>query len=106
MTIGEFRKNFGNFDENRPPQAVEFCAFALFSRLPGVESPFDSGIIYILNENRVFALVLYLKTRHFQNTENKANAHVCDRPMPAASFCYMVYCLNSSLPVCKRPFGA
>ena len=65
MTIGEFRKNFGNFDENRPPQAVEFCAFALFSRLPGVASPFDSGIIYILNENRVFALVLLLKTRHF-----------------------------------------
>ena len=28
----------------------------------------------------------------FMNTENKANAHVCDRRMPAASFCYMVYC--------------
>ena len=42
----------------------------------------------------------------FMNTENEANAHVCDRRMPAASFCYMVYCLNSSLPVCKRPFGA
>ena len=65
MTIGEFRKNFRNFDENRPPQAVEFCIFTLFSRLPGVASPFDSGIIYILNENRVFALVLLLKTRHF-----------------------------------------
>ena len=65
MTIGEFRRNFGNFDENRPPQAVEFCVFLLFSCLPGVASPFDSGIIYILNENRVFALVLLLKTRHF-----------------------------------------
>ena len=28
-------------------------------------TPFDNGIIYILNENRVFALVLRLKTRHF-----------------------------------------
>ncbi len=28
MTIGEIRRNFGNFDENRPPQAVEFCLFA------------------------------------------------------------------------------
>ena len=106
MTIGKIRGNFGNLDENRPSQTVEFCVFTHFSYLPGVASPFDNGIIYILNENRVFALVLYLKTRHFQNTENKANAHVCDRRMPAASFCYMVYCLNSSLPVCKRPFGA
>ena len=65
MTIGEFRKNFGNFDENRPPQAVEICIFTLFSCLPGMASPFDSGIIYILNENRVFALVLHLETRHF-----------------------------------------
>ena len=65
MTIGDFRGNFDNFEENRPPQAVEFCIFSLFSRLPGVASPFDSGIIYILNENRVFALVLHLETRHF-----------------------------------------
>jgi len=65
MTIGKIRGNFGNFDENQPPQAVEFCVFTLFSRLPGVASSFDSGIIYILNENRVFALVLRLKTRHF-----------------------------------------
>ena len=65
MTICDFRGNFDNFEENRPLQAVEFCVFALFSRLPGVASPFDSGIIYILNENRVFALVLLLKTRHF-----------------------------------------
>ena len=66
MTIGDFCGNFGNFDENRPPQAVEICIFTLFSRLPGVASPFDTGIIYILGENRVFALVLHLKTRHFQ----------------------------------------
>ena len=65
MTIGDFRGNFGNFEENRPPQAVEFCVFTLFSRLPGVASPFDTGIIYILGKNRVFALVLLLKTRHF-----------------------------------------
>ncbi len=65
MTIGDFRGNFGNFEEKRPLQAVEFCVFMLFSRLPGVASPFDSGIIYILNENRVFALVLHLETRHF-----------------------------------------
>ena len=66
MTIGNFRENFDNFEENRPLQAVEFCVFTLFSRLPGVATPFDIGIIYILNENRVFALVLHLKTRHFQ----------------------------------------
>ena len=65
MTIGEICGNFGNFDENRPPQAVEICIFTLFSRLPGVASPFDTGIIYILGENRVFALVLHLETRHF-----------------------------------------
>ena len=65
MTIGDFRENFDNFEENRPLQAVEFCVFLLFSCLPGVASPFDTGIIYILNENRVFALVLRLKTRHF-----------------------------------------
>ena len=65
MTIGDFRENFDNFEENRPLQAVEFCVFLLFSCLPGVASPFDSGIIYILGENRVFALVLRLKTRHF-----------------------------------------
>ena len=65
MTIGDFRGNFDHFEENRPLQAVEFCVFTLFSRLPGVASPFDNGIIYILNENRVFALVLRLKTRHF-----------------------------------------
>ena len=65
MTIGNFRENFDNFEENRPLQAVEFCVFTLFFCLPGVESPFDSGIIYILNENRVFALVLHLETRHF-----------------------------------------
>ena len=47
MTIGDFRGNFGNFDENRPLQAVEFCVFTFFSYLPGVASPFDSGIIYI-----------------------------------------------------------
>ncbi|WP_073113452.1 hypothetical protein [Fibrobacter sp. UWCM] len=47
MTIGDFFGNFGNFDENRPPQAVEICIFTLFSRLPGMASPFDSGIIYI-----------------------------------------------------------
>jgi len=28
MTIGDFRGNFGNFDENRPPQAVEIGVFA------------------------------------------------------------------------------
>ena len=65
MTIGDFCGIFGNFDENRPLQAVEFCVFTLFSRPPGVASPFDTGIIYILGENRVFALVLRLKTRHF-----------------------------------------
>ena len=65
MTIGDFREIFGNFEENRPLQAVEFCVFTLFSRLPGVASPFDTGIIYILDENRVFALVLHLETRHF-----------------------------------------
>ena len=58
MTIGDFCGNFGNFDENRPPQAVEFCVFTLFSRLPGVASPFDTGIIYILGENRVFSCSL------------------------------------------------
>ena len=67
MTIDEFCGNFVNFEGNRPPQAVEFCVFTLFSRLPGVASPFDTGIIYILDENRVFAPVLYLKTRHFQD---------------------------------------
>ena len=67
MTIGDFRENFVNFEENRPLQAVEFCVFTLFSRLPGVAPPFDTGIIYILGENRVFAPVLYLKTRHFQD---------------------------------------
>ena len=102
MTIGEFCGNFGNFEENWPLQAVEFCIFTLFSRLQGMAKSFDTGIIYILNENRVFALVLYLKTRHFQNTENKANAHVCDRRMPAASFCYMVYCL---IAVCLYASG-
>ena len=66
MTIGEFCENFGNFEENRPLQPVEIRVFLLFSCLPGVASPFDTGIIYILNENRVFALVLHLKTRHFQ----------------------------------------
>ena len=66
MTIGVFRENFDNFEENRPLQAVEFCVFTLFSRLPGEATSFDTGIIYILNENRVFALVLRLKTRHFQ----------------------------------------
>ena len=65
MTVGDFRGNFGIFGEIRPLQAVEFCVFTLFSRLPGVESPFDTGIIYILGENRVFALVLHLETRHF-----------------------------------------
>jgi hypothetical protein len=65
MTIGGFRENFDNFEENRPLQAVEFCVFLLFSCLPSVASPFDNGIIYILDENRVFALVLLLKTRHF-----------------------------------------
>ena len=65
MTIGENRENFINFEENRPLQAVEFCVFTLFSRLQGMATPFDTGIIYILNENRVFALVLRLKTRHF-----------------------------------------
>ena len=65
MTIGVFRENFDNFEENRPLQAVEFCVFTLFSRLQGMATPFDTGIIYILNENRVFALVLRLKTRHF-----------------------------------------
>ena len=64
MTIGEFRRNFGNFDENRPPQAVEFCVFTLFSRLPGMASPFDSGIIYISLQIE-FSLVLYLKLRQF-----------------------------------------
>lgn len=65
MTYGEFCGYFGNFDEIRPPQVVEICVFTLFPCLPGVASPFDSGIIYILNENRVFALVLHLETRHF-----------------------------------------
>ena len=65
MTIGEFCGNFGNFEENRPLQAVEICVFTLFSRLPGVASPFAIPKIYILNENRVFSLVLYLKLRHF-----------------------------------------
>ena len=66
MTIGVFRGNFGNFEENRPLQAVEFCVFTLFSCLPSVASPFDTGIIYILNENRVFALVLTLKSANFE----------------------------------------
>jgi len=65
MTIGDFRGNFDNFDKNQPLQAVEFCVFTLFSRLQGMATSFDTGIIYILNENRVFALVLLLKTRHF-----------------------------------------
>ena len=65
MTIGDFRGNFDHFEENRPLQAVEFCVFTLFSRLQGMATSFDTGIIYILNENRVFALVLRLKTRHF-----------------------------------------
>ena len=65
MTIGGFCGNFDNFEENRPLQAVEFCIFTLFSRLPGEATSFDTGIIYILGENRVFALVLHLKTRHF-----------------------------------------
>ena len=34
--------------------------------------------------------------------ENKANAHVCDRLWPAASFCYMVYCL---IAVCLHASG-
>ena len=50
MTIGEFRENFDNFEENRPLQAVEFCVFTFFSRLPGVATPFDSGIIYIIEQ--------------------------------------------------------
>ena len=65
MTIGDFRENFDNFEENRPLQAVEFCVFTLFSRLQGVASPFVIPIIYICGVNRVFALVLHLKTRHF-----------------------------------------
>jgi len=58
MTIGDFRGNFGNFDKNQPPQAVEICVFTLFSRLQGVASPFDTGITYILGENRVFSCSL------------------------------------------------
>ena len=58
MTIVKIRGNFGNLDENRPPQAVEICVFTFFSSLPGVASPFDNGIIYILNENRVFSCSL------------------------------------------------
>ena len=65
MTIGGFCGNFDNLEENRPLQAVEFCIFTLFSCLPGVATSFDIGIIYILDENRVFALVLHLETRHF-----------------------------------------
>jgi hypothetical protein len=65
MTIGDFCENFENFEENRPLQAVEFCVFTLFPRLPGVASPFVIPIIYICGVNRVFALVLHLETRHF-----------------------------------------
>jgi len=68
MTIGDFRGNFGNFDENRPPQAVEICIFTLFSCLPGMASPFDSGIIYISLQIE-FSLVLYLKSRQFLQRE-------------------------------------
>jgi hypothetical protein len=68
MTIGVFCGNFGNFEENRPPQAVEFCVFTLFSRLPGVASPFDTGIIYISLQIE-FSLVLYLKLRQFLRRE-------------------------------------
>ena len=65
MTIGDFRGNFDHFEENRPLQAVEFCVFTLFSCLPGVASPFDSGIIYISLQIE-FSLVLYLKSRQFR----------------------------------------
>ena len=64
MTIGEFCGNFGNFEENRPLQAVEICVFTLFSRLPGVASPFAIPKIYISRQIE-FSLVLYLKLRHF-----------------------------------------
>ena len=64
MTIGEFCGNFGNFEENRPLQAVEICVFTLFSRLPGVASPFAIPKIYISLQIE-FSLVLYLKLRHF-----------------------------------------
>ena len=37
--------------------------------------------------------------------ENKANAHVCDWPEPAASSCYMVYCLDSSRPYASGLLG-
>jgi len=68
MTIGEFRRNFGNFDENRPPQAVEIGVFTLFSCLPGVASPFAIPKIYISLQIG-FSLVLYLKLRQFQQRE-------------------------------------
>ena len=51
-------------------------------------SPFDTGIIYILNENRVFSCSLS-ETSTLSYTENKTDAHVCDRRKPAASFGYM-----------------
>ena len=68
MTIGDFRENFDNFEGNRPLQAVEICIFTLFSCLPGMESPFDSGIIYISLQIE-FSLVLYLKSRQFLQRE-------------------------------------
>ena len=67
---------------------VEICVFTLFSRLPGMASPFDTGIIYILNENRVFSCSL-LETSTLSYTGNKTDAHVCDRLPPAASFGYI-----------------
>ncbi len=87
MTIGEFCGNFGNFEENRPLQAVEICVFTLFSRLPGVASPFAIPKIYISRQIG-FSLVLYLKLRQFLQRE-QGDAHVCDRRKPAASFWYM-----------------
>ena len=89
MTIDDFCGNFGNFDENRPPQAVEFCVFTLFSCLPGVASPFAIPKIYISLQIEFLLLFSIWKLDTFMNTENKANAHVCDRRKPAASFWYM-----------------
>ena len=80
--------------------------FAFFFQAGAAVIFCHSNNLYFQQKIEFLLLFSIWKLDTFMNTENKANAHVCDRPVPAASFCYMVYCLNSSLPVCKRPFGA
>ena len=55
----------------------------------GPATPFDSGIIYIIEQIEFLLLFSDWKLDTFMNMENEANAHVCDRLRSAASFGYM-----------------